>query len=130
MVEVNQAMPSPVNRPLMASFSSEPGMVTSAPLRAMTVEMAPVIRNRMMNRVKGSGSLFPSFSTAVSRRSPAPRVGAVCAVSVSAMAISGSRRVRAMWLTTLPPADHEPVTARYRDRGRAASPRYDGGQWI
>ena len=82
---VSQAMPSPVNRPLIAVGSSEPGTETTTPASSIPVETSPVITNRTMNSMNGSGSLLPAHSTQFRARSVKPLlVGVVCAALMMA----------------------------------------------
>ena len=72
-------MPSPVNRPLMNSSSSEPGTITETSIHAMIDDAIAVNRNRIKKSVKGVGSLLPSRSTPLRNLSlhlPSALVGA------------------------------------------------------
>ena len=66
---VSQARPSPVNRPRTAVGSSVPGMVTETSASWSAVEITPTIRNSPRNSMNGSGSLLPTRSMPLSRRS-------------------------------------------------------------
>ncbi len=69
MLAVNQARPSPVNRPRTDVLSSAPGIVTDTSAIWRNVEMTPTTRNSPRNRMNGSGSLLPARSTPDRNRS-------------------------------------------------------------